>query len=245
MGMCRAATQTSDLAMAKVVIRQYRIACESEVCFARAGTNKYPPFRPSHSHLPLYFSRRSSYATNASNRYSKHQHLLASTMSTPPASEGEGKPAITFTEKEESVLKVAWFCLKSAPPEVDLAKLTKAAGFNTTKTATNTWGIIKKKLAQMSPQATSGEDASESTMPATPKTPKSKATPKAKAIPMKRGKNEGSDGDDEGTGVEGMETPRKKQRKTPVKKTLKTIKSEAMATDNDNGEKDMDGEVDA
>lgn len=55
----------------------------------------------------------------------------------------------TFTEKEERVMKIAWTCLKSGPPDVDIAKLTKAAGFNTTKTAANTWGAIKKKLLSM------------------------------------------------------------------------------------------------
>nr|OQO18441.1 hypothetical protein B0A51_15117 [Rachicladosporium sp. CCFEE 5018] len=56
-----------------------------------------------------------------------------------------------FTDKEEKVLKVAWSCLKSGPPEVDIEKLQKAAGFNTQKTASNTWATIKKKLATLSP----------------------------------------------------------------------------------------------
>ena len=43
-----------------------------------------------------------------------------------------------FTEKEEKVLKVAWACLKSGPPDVDMEKLMKAAGFNTLKTTSNT-----------------------------------------------------------------------------------------------------------
>ncbi|OQO04545.1 hypothetical protein B0A48_09467 [Cryoendolithus antarcticus] len=55
-----------------------------------------------------------------------------------------------FTDKEEKVLKVAWSCLKSGPPEVDIEKLQKAAGFNTQKTASNTWATIKKKLATFS-----------------------------------------------------------------------------------------------
>ena len=64
----------------------------------------------------------------------------------------EASPAKTdkalFTEKEERVLKAAWQCLKT-PPEIDIEKLKEAAGFNTTKTASNTWGNIKKKLASM------------------------------------------------------------------------------------------------
>ncbi|KEQ63747.1 uncharacterized protein M437DRAFT_65071 [Aureobasidium melanogenum CBS 110374] len=56
------------------------------------------------------------------------------------------KKAVVFTEKEEMVLKAAWRCLKSGPPEIDMEKLMKAAGFNTMKTTSNTWGVIKKKL---------------------------------------------------------------------------------------------------
>ena len=61
-----------------------------------------------------------------------------------------------FTEKEERVLKAAWLCLKS-PPEIDLEKLRVAADFNTTKTASNTWGAIKKKLASLAPPAVEGD----------------------------------------------------------------------------------------
>lgn len=41
-------------------------------------------------------------------------------------------PTVTFTEKEERVLKVVWQCLKTVP-DVDIPKLTKVAGFNTEK----------------------------------------------------------------------------------------------------------------
>jgi hypothetical protein len=61
-----------------------------------------------------------------------------------------------FTEKEEKVLKAAWHCLKS-PPEIDIEKLRVAAEFNTTKTASNTWGVIKKKLATLAPPSAEGE----------------------------------------------------------------------------------------
>ena len=54
-----------------------------------------------------------------------------------------------FTDKEERVLKAAWSCMKTGPPEIDLEKLTKLGGFNTQKTASNTWGVIKKKLLSM------------------------------------------------------------------------------------------------
>jgi hypothetical protein len=72
----------------------------------------------------------------------------------------EASPAKTdkalFTEKEERVLKAAWQCLKT-PPEIDIEKLKEAAGFNTTKTAQNTWGVIKKKLATLTPAGAEGE----------------------------------------------------------------------------------------
>ncbi|KAI7236749.1 hypothetical protein KC330_g3582 [Hortaea werneckii] len=118
----------------------------------------------------------------------------------------------TFTEKEERVMKIAWTCLKSGPPDVDIAKLTTAAGFNTSKTAANTWGAIKKKLLSMGGDGEEGAEAQDA-----PKTPKAKATPK------KRGKK--ADADDEadaeaGAGAEDG-TPNKKQRKTPVKKGKK------------------------
>lgn len=64
----------------------------------------------------------------------------------------------TFTEKEDRVMKIAWTCLKSGPPDVDIAKLTKAAGFNTSKTAANTWGVIKKKLLSMGGEGGEGEE---------------------------------------------------------------------------------------
>lgn len=72
-----------------------------------------------------------------------------------PAKQQQQQAAATaekpfFTEKEEKVLKAAWHCLKS-PPEIDIEKLRVAADFNTTKTASNTWGTIKKKLASLAP----------------------------------------------------------------------------------------------
>jgi hypothetical protein len=51
---------------------------------------------------------------------------------------GTATPLPTFTEKEERVLKVAWFCLKSGAPEIDYEKLTKAGGFNTQKVSQTT-----------------------------------------------------------------------------------------------------------
>ena len=71
-----------------------------------------------------------------------------------PSEQTNEKPF--FTEKEERVLKAAWHCLKS-PPEIDIEKLRVAADFNTTKTASNTWGTVKKKLASLAPPVAEGE----------------------------------------------------------------------------------------
>ncbi|KAK3117321.1 hypothetical protein LTR53_001438 [Teratosphaeriaceae sp. CCFEE 6253] len=124
-----------------------------------------------------------------------------------------------FTPKEEAVLKVAWSCLKSGPPEIDFEKLVKAYGFNTTKTAQNTWGSIKKKLNEMSPKVEAGEEA--------PKTPKSKATPR------KRTKKAEEDGGEEAERA----SPEKKARKTPAKKGGKA----AAAAAEEAKEEDVDG----
>lgn len=82
------------------------------------------------------------------------------------------KPAntVTFTEKEETVLKMAWQCLKSGPPDVDIAKLQELAGFKTSKTASNTWAVIKKKLMSMVPASTTegGEDGGGEFLPLPP-----------------------------------------------------------------------------
>lgn len=59
----------------------------------------------------------------------------------------ETKPL--FTQKEEQVMQVAWLCLKTGPPEIDISRLVKLGGFNTAKTASNTWGVIKRKLLAM------------------------------------------------------------------------------------------------
>ncbi|GAB1743230.1 hypothetical protein NU219Hw_g9083t1 [Hortaea werneckii] len=137
----------------------------------------------------------------------------AKTSSAAAAADRKDTTVPTFTEKEERVMKIAWTCLKSGPPDVDIAKLTKAAGFNTSKTAANTWGTIKKKLLSMAGDGEEGVEVQDA-----PKTPKAKATPK------KRGKKADADGEDdgeEGAAAAQDGSPKKKQRKTPVKKGKK------------------------
>ncbi|KAF2766743.1 hypothetical protein EJ03DRAFT_329762 [Teratosphaeria nubilosa] len=133
------------------------------------------------------------------------------------AAASDSKPAIAFTEKEEKVLKVAWSCLKSGPPEIDMKKLAAAAGFNTEKTCSNTWGVIKKKLAQLTPPAEDGEEAG--------KTPT-----KPKATPKKRSKK-AADGDDDEAAT--GESPAKKPRKSPKKKVVKAEEDAAKGEDED------------
>ncbi|KAI7476110.1 hypothetical protein KC351_g9633 [Hortaea werneckii] len=121
---------------------------------------------------------------------------------TPMGSDAKTSSAAAAAEKKDT----------TRAPDVDIAKLTKAAGFNTTKTAANTWAVIKKKLLSMGGDGGEGGEAQDA-----PKTPKAKATPK------KRGKKADADGEDDAEAGAGAEdgSPKKKQRKTPVKKGKK------------------------
>lgn len=82
--------------------------------------------------------------------------------------------------------------------KIDIAKLTVAAGFNTEKTAANTWGTIKKKLGLVKAVATSSPKSSVKylshrshprlTSGAFKDTPKKQDTPAKKGItPTKKG----------------------------------------------------------
>ncbi|KAG9688171.1 hypothetical protein KCU95_g2981, partial [Aureobasidium melanogenum] len=133
------------------------------------------------------------------------------------------KKAVVFTEKEEMVLKAAWRCLKSGPPEIDMEKLMKAAGFNTMKTTSNTWGVIKKKLF------TDVDGDSLPTAPNTPAKPKPAAKgKKAAATPTpskkrtkKDAENEDGDEDDEGRAL-----VNKRNKSSAVKKIVKAEDSD-------------------
>lgn len=90
-------------------------------------------------------------------------------MSAPPSKasspskpvEDQKEEGSIFTMKERDVLEKAWLCLKSGAPDVDVEKLTQVCGFKTKKTATNTWGVIKKKLQSMAPAAMEAADGDE------------------------------------------------------------------------------------
>lgn len=136
---------------------------------------------------------------------------------------------VIFTAKEEQVLKVAWSCLKSGPPEVDIQKLTELGGFKTQKvrspplhdltselwltlkymqTAQNTWGAVKKKLMAMTPASTNaGEDGAGKPLFSDPQHPTHVATHADclyKAFPAKT-----------------PATPKAKATPTPKKRTKK------------------------
>ncbi|THX70292.1 hypothetical protein D6D05_08677 [Aureobasidium pullulans] len=116
------------------------------------------------------------------------------------------KKAVVFTDREEMVLKVAWRCLKSGPPEIDIEKLTKAAGFNTQKTCSNMWSGLKKKLLT---------DVDGNALPTAPATPKPTKGKKGTATPAKkRAKKDVDDDEDEGRSIA------KKTKPSPVKKVL-------------------------
>ncbi|KAK4548429.1 hypothetical protein LTR36_009339 [Oleoguttula mirabilis] len=136
----------------------------------------------------------------------------------------EKSPFELFSEKEQKLLIAAMFCLKSGAPDIDFNKFVVAGKFNTLKTAQNSWGKIKQKLATIAPKIEEAGEAGEGGEPTTPKTPKAKATPK------KRTKKADADGDDD-------EEASPKKKKTPAKKGKKAelsaeqVKEEAMDAD--------------
>ncbi|KAK3716782.1 hypothetical protein LTR37_006132 [Vermiconidia calcicola] len=134
--------------------------------------------------------------------------------------------------REEDLFKIAMIhCLKSGPPDIDIQKFTAKGGFNTVKTASNTWGKIKAKLPK--PEVAEGDDGD-----ATPK--KVKATP----TPRKRAAKKGDAEDDDGVAGEGDSSPKKKPRKSPVKKTpaKKGVKKEDADEEGGNNIKAEDAE---
>ena len=132
--------------------------------------------------------------------------------------------------------------MKSGPPAIDYQKFVQYGEFNTLKTAQNTWGKIKQKLAQAAGPKTESDaggdegdgDGESPTLlllstvelvaddaEAAPKTPKKPTTPK------KRTKKAA---DEEG----GEEDASPKKKRSPVKKAApKKAKEEAEAAEED------------
>lgn len=74
-------------------------------------------------------------------------------MSTPPpiTPGKDDKPALN--EKEMRLLAAAMMSLKTGLPDLDYEKFRVNGSFNTLKTAQNTWGVLKKKIMAMNPEA--------------------------------------------------------------------------------------------
>lgn len=87
----------------------------------------------------------------------------ASTTNSVEVEKEKEKEKPLFTAKEEDQLKKAWLCLKSGPPEVDIAKFAKICGFNTQKTAANHWAMMKKKLLSLAPETEDEGEVGEGT----------------------------------------------------------------------------------
>lgn len=157
------------------------------------------------------------------------------------------KPA--FNEKETKLLTVAMLSLKSGPPEIDIQKFMTGGGFNTIKTAQNTWGVLKKKLASMSPATENGDTGSGSTAvsskshacepPNFDPADNFTAATAEKKTPKKRTKKESSGDDDAEVGG----SPTKKAKKTPTpRKTAAQKKAEAAAEAGEEGAEEGAGD---
>ncbi|KJX93483.1 hypothetical protein TI39_contig4309g00006 [Zymoseptoria brevis] len=144
-----------------------------------------------------------------------------SAPSTPSATVAPEKS--DFSERDTKLLVAAMLSLKSGAPEIDITKFVKNGEFKTAKTAQNTWGVLKKKLAALNPAA-EGDDEAVDGAPATPVAPKTKA----KATPKKRVKKESSE-DASGGDANGDDQPSQpKKQKTP-RVTAAQKKAEAAA----------------
>ncbi|KAK2769525.1 hypothetical protein CKAH01_15144 [Colletotrichum kahawae] len=128
-------------------------------------------------------------------------------------SSSDGAAKKPLTERELEILKHAWNCMKT-PPEIDYPKLAEACGMTNPRSATNAWGVIKKKLFSDVPAPAANEDGTAAT-PAKRK----RATPKKKVAPTPS-PEEDENADELSAVVEKklvVETPVKKRR-TPAKK---------------------------
>lgn len=163
---------------------------------------------------------------------------MSSASATATGEKAAEKPL--FTDKETKLLTVAMLSLKSGPPEIDMQKFTTAGGFNTVKTAQNTWGVLKKKLAAMSPAPNNEDGDPGSGSTAISSKPCATVSPNLdiadnhiaatseKKTPKKRTKKDSSAEDD----AETEESPTKKPKKTPTpRKTAAQKKAEAAAAE--------------
>lgn len=110
-----------------------------------------------------------------------------------------------ITDKETQVLALAWHCFKN-PPDVDLDKLAKLAGYSNPKSVSNLLAGVKKKIAATL-LVTSSEDNGETPSTLAKRTPKTKA----KATPGSR-KRKAPTGDEDDSDDPVTPTPKKRTR---------------------------------
>lgn len=103
------------------------------------------------------------------------------------------------------LLPISWTCTSLTFSKVNFDKLSTLAGFTNPRSASNAWGIIKKKLAAQAGEVDGDADG----------TPK--PTP-AKKRGKKSAEVEGEDG----------QSPSKKMKKTPKKTEAAKVKEEVV-----------------
>ncbi|KAI1137662.1 hypothetical protein F5Y05DRAFT_77063 [Hypoxylon sp. FL0543] len=133
-----------------------------------------------------------------------------------------------ITDREYHVLGLAWLCFKS-PPEVDVDKLAKLAGYTNSKSVSNLLTSVKKKIAATL-AAADGENGGEA--PSTP----AKRTPKAKAKSTPGSRKRKAPADDEDDSSDPV-TPAPSKRARGRKATV----SKAAVEDDDESDPDNKG----
>ncbi|KAI0839363.1 hypothetical protein F5Y06DRAFT_265235 [Hypoxylon sp. FL0890] len=118
-----------------------------------------------------------------------------------------------ITDREYHVLGLAWLCFK-APPEVDVEKLAKLAGYNNPKSVTNLLTGVRKKITAALAAA---DDANDDEAPSAPAKRAPKA--KAKATPgSRKRKTPAGDDDDSSDPVTPALSKRVRGKKTTLSK---------------------------
>ncbi|EME49600.1 hypothetical protein DOTSEDRAFT_20034 [Dothistroma septosporum NZE10] len=143
----------------------------------------------------------------------------------------------SFTERESQLMAIAWQCFSEQPKvrmtssysmqaltflQIDFDKMAGLAGYTNTKSCSNAWANIKKKLAAGAQKVTGGAEGNAD----------GDDTPKTKGTPRKRGKKVTDEGDEEG------ESPAKKAKTAPKKRGGKKAAVEEKGDEAQAGEDD-------
>ncbi|KAK4636217.1 hypothetical protein CLAFUW4_00425 [Fulvia fulva] len=120
-----------------------------------------------------------------------------------------------FTDRESQLMAIAWQCF-SEQPKINFDKMAGLAGYTNTKSCSNAWSAIKKKLAAEAEKVTGGANGD-----ANGDAPKPKATPRKRA--KKAADEDGADG----------EAPAKKAKTTQKKRGGKKATAEVEEEDKD------------